>query len=104
MARIGNRNPKEHVMIVTGTFGYVIVVVESIDHAVHCTVYNVCSLVGGILVTGKGLAAWRVGRSHPLEICCCGSLVGNDAKHQTGEDTRDPGTVQELGQILVVRM
>ena len=34
MARIGNRNPKEHVMIVTGTIGYVIVVVESIGHAV----------------------------------------------------------------------
>ena len=31
---IWSRNPKEHVMIVTGTIGYVIVVVESIGHAV----------------------------------------------------------------------
>ena len=34
MARIGNRIPKEHIIIVTGTIGCVIVVVESIGYAV----------------------------------------------------------------------
>ena len=34
MALIRNRNPKDHVMIVTGTIRYVIVVSESIGHAV----------------------------------------------------------------------
>ena len=51
MARIGSRNPKEHVMIVTGTIGYVIVVVESRSVTLY---YSGCSLVGGILVIVQG--------------------------------------------------
>ena len=85
MARIGNRNPKEHVMIVIGTIGYVIVVVESIDHAVVlleefwslCTASRTMASFGDLLL-------WF-------------TLVDNDAKHRTGENTRDPGTVEELG-------
>ena len=84
-------------MIVTGTFGYVIVVVESIGHAVVLLeeFWSLCTRVGR-----------RTTRTEPSlgDLLLWFTLVGNDAKHQTGEDTRDPGTVQELGQILVVRM
>ena len=52
VARIGNRNPKEHFMIVTGTIGYVIVVVESIGHAVVLSCWF--NSVGRILVVMQG--------------------------------------------------
>ena len=71
-------------MIVTGTIGYVIVVVESIDHAVVlleefwslCTASRTEASFGDLLL-------WF-------------TLVDNDAKHRTGEDTRDTGAVEEL--------
>ena len=73
VACIGNRNPKEHVMIVTGMFGYVIVVVESIDHAVVLLeeFWSLCT------------ASWTEASFGDLLLWF--TLVDNDAKHQTDE-------------------
>ena len=86
---IGSRNPKEHVYIVTGTIGYVIVVVGLIGHAVILLeeFWSLCTRVGR-----------RTTRTEPSlgDLLLWLTLVDNDAKHRTGVDTRDTGTGEEL--------
>ena len=62
MARIGNRIPKEHIIIVTGTIGYVIVVVDRPRR----------SLVGGILVIVQGESDGGIPWRFVVVIHTCG--------------------------------
>ena len=93
MARVGNRNPKEHFMIVTVTFGYVIVVVvESIGQTVVLfeEFWSLC----------KANRTEPPSRRHPFEICCCGSHLWTMTQNTEPmrKDIRDNDAGEELEQ------